>query len=60
MKTHLFIGPDYAPAMGDIRALLPGDCVWLQRDADQRPDWGRYLDALASAISHGVDIRWLR
>lgn len=60
MKTSLIVGFDLAPAMGDIRALLPGDCVYLKPDADERPDWGHYLDALASAIAHGVDVKWLR
>lgn len=56
----MIISKDYGPALGDIRALGEGDTVWLFWDADQRKDWGRYLDALAGAITRGASVRWLR
>ena len=49
-----------APALGDIRALGEGDTVWLRHGVESRRDWGRYLDALSSAITRGVDVRWIR
>lgn len=51
---------DGAPALGDIRTLGEGDTVWLSPGVDDRPDWGRYLDALAHAITRGTEVRWIR
>lgn len=47
-----------APALGDIRALRSGDVVFLDPTARERPDWARYLDAIAAAVARGVDIIW--
>jgi hypothetical protein len=49
-----------APALGDIRAMGKGDTVWLTEGVESRKDWGRYLDALSSAITRGVEVRWIR
>lgn len=51
---------DTAPALGDIRQMGHGDTVWLSPGVDDRGDWGRYLDALASAVTRGTDVRWVR
>jgi hypothetical protein len=37
-----------------------GDTVVLAAGVEGRKDWGRYLDALASALSRGVEVRWSR
>ncbi|QPB09570.1 hypothetical protein CPT_Sycamore_030 [Streptomyces phage Sycamore] len=52
--------PDAAPALGDIRAMGTGDTVWLSPGVDGRNDWGRYLDALSSAVTRGAEVRWVR
>lgn len=49
-----------APALGDIRTMGQGDTVWLAEGVEDREDWGRYLDALATATTRGVDVRWIR
>jgi hypothetical protein len=49
-----------APALGDIRAMGKGETVWLTEGVESRKDWGRYLDALSSAITRGVEVRWIR
>ena len=49
-----------APPMGDVRMVSEGDTVWLYPGVEQRKDWGRYLDALASAVTRGADVRWVR
>lgn len=49
-----------APALGDIRAMGKGDTVWLAEDVETRRDWGRFLDALSSAITRGAEVRWIR
>jgi hypothetical protein len=48
------------PALGDIRTMGRGDTVVLDPGVEGRMDWGRYLDALASALSRGVEVRWHR
>ncbi|CAD80130.1 gp5 [Streptomyces phage phiBT1] len=58
MHTALFIGPDYAPALGDVRERLPGDTVYIKEGATERRDWGRYLDALSVAITRGASVVW--
>ncbi len=55
----MIIGPDAAPALGDVRALKRGDRVYLREGASGRADWGRYADALAQAIGRGVAVLWL-
>jgi hypothetical protein len=37
-----------------------GDTVWLAEDVETRRDWGRFLDALSSAITRGAEVRWIR
>lgn len=54
------ITADTAPALGDIRQMGPGETVWLAAGVEGRRDWGRYLDALATATTRGVDVRWVR
>lgn len=56
----MIVSAKAAPALGDIRALGPGDVVWLRDGVQGRPDWGRYLDALGFAIARGADVRWVR
>jgi hypothetical protein len=45
-----------APALGDIRQLGQGDVVILDEDATERPDWGRYLEAMNQAITNGAEV----
>lgn len=47
------------PALGDIRLMGAGDVVWLAEGVEERKDWGRYLDALASAVTRGAEVRWV-
>jgi hypothetical protein len=49
-----------ASALGDVRRLTAGDTVFLYPGADGRKDWGRYLDAIAAAVSRGADVVWVR
>jgi len=58
MHTALFIGPDAAPALGDVRERLPGDTIYLKPGATERRDWGRYADALIQAIARGASVVW--
>ena len=58
MHTGMFIGPDYAPALGDVRTLKPGDTVYLKPGATDRRDWSRYADALTNAITRGASVVW--
>jgi hypothetical protein len=58
MHTGVFIGPDAAPALGDVRALSPGDTVYLKAGATDRKDWARYADALTTAITRGASVVW--
>ncbi len=48
---------DYAPPLGDIRDLSAGDELHLYDGWQQRPDVGRYLDAIAHAMGRGCVIR---
>lgn len=48
-----------APAYGDIRTMGRGSTIWIESGAEVRKDWGRLLDAISSAISHGADVRWM-
>ena len=57
--TDKMITATSAPALGDVRAYGTGDTVWLAPDARSRKDFGRYVDALAAALSRGADIRWM-
>lgn len=54
------ISVETGPALGDVRTMGRGDTVVLDPGVEGRKDWGRYLDALASALSRGVEVRWLR
>lgn len=54
------ISPIAAPALGDVRALQPGDIIFIREGAQQRADWARYLDAISAAVASGADVRWLR
>lgn len=54
------IRADAAPALGDVRQMGAGDTVWLAPDVLQRPDWCRYLAAVAQAVRRGADARWGR
>lgn len=56
----MIVSAESAPALGDIRAAESGVTVWLRPGVERRKDWGRYLDALVSAITRGVDVRWAR
>ncbi|MQS39594.1 hypothetical protein FFZ77_29635 [Streptomyces katsurahamanus] len=47
----------HAPALGDVRAMSTGDTVWVHANADQRRDWARYVDAIATAVSRGAEVR---
>ncbi len=47
-----------SPPLGEIRALTGGE-VHLFPTAREREDWPRYIDALASAIAHGVSVKWV-
>jgi hypothetical protein len=60
VADRLTIRGDTAPALGDIRALRPGAWVDIYPTARERADWPRYIDALASAMAHGVSVRWVR
>ncbi|QAX93285.1 hypothetical protein HOV11_gp29 [Streptomyces phage Vash] len=55
----MFIGPDYAPALGDVRALNAGDTVYLKPGANDRKDWARYADALTTALTRGASVVWV-
>ncbi|MEV3856085.1 hypothetical protein AB0J38_17390 [Streptomyces sp. NPDC050095] len=57
--STLQISKDSAPPLGDIRTQT-GGTVFLLPTAKERADWPRYVDALASAIAHGVSVRWVR
>ncbi|MFD9813969.1 hypothetical protein [Streptomyces sp. NPDC059080] len=57
--STLDISRTTAPPLGDIRALNGGE-VRLYPTAREREDWPRYLDALASALAHGVSVKWVR
>lgn len=46
-----------APPLGDIREASAGDEIHLLNDWRQRPDWTRYLDAVAHAMARGAVIR---
>lgn len=49
-----------APALGDVRAMGPGDSLLIFPDANQRADWSRYADAIGGAVSRGADAKWVR
>lgn len=51
---------DYAPALGDVRAMGAGDIVALGEGATGRRDWPRYAEAIMAAVSKGAEVRWLR
>lgn len=46
----------YAPPLGDVRELSAGDDLFLLSDWKERPDWTRYLDAVAHAMARGCVI----
>ncbi|MGY4952136.1 hypothetical protein [Streptomyces auratus] len=54
----LEISGSQSPSLGDIRALTGGE-IYLFPTAREREDWPRYIDALASAIAHGVSVKWV-
>lgn len=49
-----------APALGDVRQMGRGDTLWLAPGVEERADWGRYLDAAATAVTRGAEVRWSR
>jgi hypothetical protein len=49
-----------APSLGDVRTAGEGVTLWLSPGVTTRKDWGRYQDAIAQAISRGVEVRWVR
>lgn len=53
------ISEEQTPALGDIRLLGAGDVVLLARNARDRNDWARILDAVAAAVSRGCDVHWV-
>ena len=55
----MVISAESAPALGDVRALAPGQTIWLMPGAEQRKDWGRYTEAFAQAVARGADVRWI-
>lgn len=50
---------NWASALGDVRALGEGDTVLLSAGARRRPDWSRYVEAIAAAVSRGAEVRWV-
>jgi hypothetical protein len=58
--TAVRISATVAPALGDIRALGPGDWISLAEGATARKDWPRYADAILVAVTRGADVRWVR
>lgn len=59
MPRSVRVGSLSAPALGEIRLLPAGSTVYLLRGAPKRQDWPRYVDAIASAVAHGVSVIWL-
>lgn len=56
-RSAVFVGKDYAPALGDIIAAGGSDTIiFVQADAVERPDWARYAGALMVAMTRGVEI----
>lgn len=58
--TYIFLRKDSCPALGDVRALGPGDEIVVAPGAETRKDWPRYVDAIGVAITRGADVRWVR
>jgi hypothetical protein len=52
------IWKDFAPALGDIRAMGEGDAIVVRRDATQRRDWPRYQDAVSVAATRGAEVHY--
>jgi hypothetical protein len=52
----LIVNPEQAPAMGDLRAAGQGDVIIIRREARNRPDWSRLLDAAVSAVGRGATL----
>lgn len=50
------IRSDYAPPLGDLRVMGLGDVIVIRPDAARREDWGRYQDAVASAVARGAEV----
>ncbi|MGW2860820.1 hypothetical protein [Streptomyces sp. NPDC001205] len=50
------ISADYAPPIGEIREASAGDDIFLLPGWKQRPDWIRYLAAVAHAMGKGCVI----
>jgi hypothetical protein len=50
------VTPTQAPAPGDIRAAREGDVIIIRREARNRPDWTRLLDAAVSAVGRGATL----
>jgi hypothetical protein len=51
------IRSDYAPALGDLRVMGLGDVIVIRRDASQRRDWPRYLEAITAAVARGAEVQ---
>ncbi|MGW6949020.1 hypothetical protein ACWGHD_19100 [Streptomyces xanthophaeus] len=43
-----------APAIGDVRACGPDDCIYIRPDATTRKDWPKYWDAIGVALVRGA------
>lgn len=52
------ISLESAPALGDIRLMKSGELIRVTRDAVERPDWTRYMDAIRQAMGNGVNVEW--
>ncbi|MFE9381754.1 hypothetical protein ACFYMO_00735 [Streptomyces sp. NPDC007025] len=50
------ISESHLPALGDIRALGLGDVVYVDAGVHHNDYWGRYVEALAAAISKGASV----
>ena len=48
------------PAMGDVRALGPGDTLRIEPAIRESAEWCRYVDAVRHAVSRGADVSWVR
>lgn len=58
--ASILIGPDKAPALGDVRTLGQGDSIFLRKGWADRRDGGRYAEAISAAVLRGADVRWVR
>ncbi|MGW7270796.1 hypothetical protein ACWGH5_09775 [Streptomyces sp. NPDC054864] len=59
MRPYVIRG-ESAPPLGDLRTAQEGQTIHLYPSAKERPDWGRYIDAIAGAVAHGVNVKWVQ